>query len=134
MAGATADRAGRDETRHNFLALGLDYGSFLIGMSFASQATILPAFATHLGASNVLIGAIPAVMTLGWFAPSLFLARHTETLPRKLPFILRYTIWERVPLPALAAVAFFLAEPAPRLALGIVLLLLLVMTGVGGAL
>lgn len=134
MTGATADRVGRDETRHNFLALGLDYGSFLIGMSFASQATILPAFATHLGASNVLIGAIPAVMTLGWFAPSLFVARHTETLPRKLPFILRYTIWERVPLPALAAVAFFLAEPAPRLALGIVLLLLLMMTGVGGAL
>jgi len=129
-----ADRIARETTRHNFVALGLDYACFLIGMSFASQATILPAFAAHLGAPNVVIGAIPAVMTLGWFLPSLFLAHHTEALPRKLPFILRYTIWERVSLPALAAVAFFLAEPAPRLALAVLLGLLLLMTGVGGAL
>jgi MFS family permease len=103
-------------------------------MSFASQATILPAFAAHLGASNLVIGAIPAVMTLGWFLPSLFLAPHTEALPRKLPFVLRYTVWERLPLPALAAVAFAVAEPAPRLALGLLLALLLAMTSVGGAL
>ena len=129
-----ADGNSCDDTRHNFVALGLDYASFLIGMSFASQATILPAFATHLGASNLVIGAIPAVMTLGWFLPSLFVAPHTESLPRKLPFMLRYTLWERLPLPALAAVAFFVADPLPRLALALVLLLLLLMTGVGGAL
>jgi MFS family permease len=134
MTEGAADKTRRDHTRRNFVALGLDYGGYLIGMSFASQATILPAFAAHLGASNLVIGAIPAVMTLGWFMPSLFAARHTEALPRKLPFILRYTIWERVSLPALAAVAFFVAEPAPRLTLVIVLLLLLGMTGVSGAL
>ncbi len=121
-------------TRHNFLALGLDYSFFLIGMSFASQVTILPAFAAHLGASNVVIGAVPAVLMLGWFLPSLFAAHHTERLERKLPFVLRYTVWERVPLGVLAAVAFFLAGPAPTLTLGVLLLLLLVMTGVGGAL
>lgn len=103
-------------------------------MSFASQATVLPAFAAHLGASNIVIGAIPAVLTLGWFLPSLFVAPHTESLPRKLPFVLRYTVWERVPLVALALVAFFVAEPAPGLALGVFLLLLMLMTGVGGAL
>lgn len=124
----------RAAVRHNFVALGLDYGCFVIGMSFASQATILPAFAVHLGATNVLIGAIPAVMTLGWFLPSLFVANHTERLARKLPFVLRYTVWERVPLPALAAVAFLVAEPAPGLALAIFLALLLVMTATGGAL
>jgi MFS family permease len=103
-------------------------------MSFAAPATILPAFAAHLGASNLAIGAIPAVMTLGWFLPSLFLAPHTEALPRKLPFILRYTIWERLSLPALAGVAFVLAEAAPRLSLALLLFLMLAMAGVGGAL
>jgi hypothetical protein len=34
---------------------------FLVGLSFASQSTILPAFAAHLGASNLVIGAIPAL-------------------------------------------------------------------------
>src|SRR5215475_4454088 len=103
-------------------------------MSFASQATVLPAFAVHLGASNVLIGAIPAVLTLGWFLPSLVAAHHTERLARKLPFVLRYTVWERLPMLALAGVAFFLADWTPRLALTVFFGLILTMTATGGVL
>src|SRR5216110_1118644 len=120
--------------RRNALALGADYGLFMVGLSFASQATILPAFAAHLGAPNVVIGAIPAVMTLGWFLPSLFAAGHTEALSRKLPFVLRYTVWERVLFLVLALAAFVAAERAPALVLGVLLTLLLVITGVGGVL
>jgi MFS family permease len=115
-------------------ALGADYAFFGVGLSFASQSTILPAFAAYLGAPNIVIGAIPAVMTLGWFLPSLFAAGHTETLVRKLPFVLRYTVWERVPFAVLALAAFFLAEAAPMLTLAVLLLSLLVITGVGGVL
>ena len=105
----------------------------MVGLSFASQATILPAFAVHLGAPNLVIGAIPAVMTVGWFLPALFFAGHTESLPRRLPFVIRYTIWERVPFLFLAALAFF-ADRAPALALALMLVSLLVIAGVGGLL
>ena len=87
-----------------------------------------------LGASSLVIGAIPAVMTLGWWLPSLFTAGHTQALARKLPFVLRWTVWERVPVAALAAVAFLVAERAPDAALAMLLVMLLVLTGVGGAL
>ena len=120
--------------RHNLAALGADYALFVVGLAFASQSTILPAFAEYLGAPNVVIGAIPAVMTLGWFMPSLFAAGHTETLERKLPFVVRHTVWERVPFVVLALAAFFLADRAPALTLGVMLGLLLVVTGVGGVL
>jgi MFS family permease len=120
--------------RHNLAALGADYALFVVGLAFASQSTMLPAFAAYLGAPNVVIGAIPAVMTLGWFMPSLFAAGHTETLEQKLPFVVRYTIWERVPFVVLALAAFFLADRAPALTLGVMLLVLLVVTGVGGVL
>ena len=120
--------------RHNLAALGADYALFVVGLAFASQSTILPAFAEYLGAPNVVIGAIPAVMTLGWFMPSLFAAGHTETLERKLPFVVRHTVWERVPFVGLALAAFFLADRAPALTLGVMLLVLLVVTGVGGVL
>lgn len=120
--------------RHNVVALGADYGLFLVAMSFASPSTILPAFAASLGAPNVVIGAIPAMMTLGWFLPPLFVAAHTETLARKLPFVLRYTIWERVPFAVLAAAAMWLAPTWPGLTLGLLLAMLVVITGVGGAL
>jgi MFS family permease len=106
----------------------------MVGLAFVSSATVLPAFAASLGASTVLIGAIPAVMTVGWFLPPLFVAAHTERLPRKLPFVLRWTVWERVPFPVLALVAFFLADRAPGLSVWLLLLMLLVMTSVGGLL
>jgi MFS family permease len=131
---AVTSTTSTPDLRHNVAALGADYALFLIGLSFASQATILPAFATHLGASNLVIGAIPALMTLGWFLPSLLAAHHTRTLPRKLPFVLRYTGAERVPFLILAALAFTMAEEAPRTTLALMLVLLLVITGTGGAL
>ena len=124
----------RRHVRHNVVALSADLGLFLVGMSFASQSTILPAFAEHLGASNLLIGAIPALMTLGWNLPSLFAAGYTESLSLKLPFIMRYTIWERLPFLALAAVAYLLAGRSPGLALALLLGMLLVITTAGGVL
>ncbi|MGH7367535.1 MAG: MFS transporter [Candidatus Rokuibacteriota bacterium] len=124
----------RRHVRHNVVALGIDFGFFLVGLSFASQSTILPAFAAHLGASNLVIGAIPALMTLGWNLPSLFAAGYTESLARKLPFVLRYTIWERLPFLGLAAVAFFVARSNPGLALALMLGMLLVITSAGGIL
>jgi MFS family permease len=120
--------------RHNVVALGADYGLFLVAMSFASPSTILPAFAASLGAPNVAIGAIPAVMTLGWFLPPLFAAAHTETLARKLPFVLRYTVWERVPFAVLAVAAMWLAPVWPGVTLALLLAMLAIITGVGGAL
>jgi hypothetical protein len=122
------------ERARNITLLGADYGLFLVGLAFASQATILPAFAAWLGAPNVVIGAIPAVMTLGWFLPSLFAAGHTEAMAEKLPFILRWTGWERIPYLVLALFAFVVAERAPGLTLAALLVLLLVSTGVGGLL
>ena len=124
----------RRHVRHNVVALAADFGLFLVGLSFVSQSTVLPAFAAQLGASNLVIGAIPALMTLGWNLPSLFAAGYTESLAHKLPFVLRYTVWERVPLLLLAAVAFFVAPSAPAVALGLLLSMLLLMTSAGGLL
>ncbi|MBI2202357.1 MAG: MFS transporter [Candidatus Rokubacteria bacterium] len=115
-------------------ALGADFGLFLIGLEFASQSTVLPAFAVYLGAPNVVIGAIPAVLTVGWFLPSLFVASHTAALARRLPFVMRWTIWERVPLLVLALAAFTFADALPSLALAVMLGSLLVMSTVGGLL
>src|SRR5262245_4609152 len=129
-----APSVGQRDVRWNAIALGADFALFIAGLAFASQSTILPAFAEHLGAPNLVIGAIPAVMTLGWYLPSLFAAGHTESLPKKLPFVLRLTVWERAPFLVLALVAFFLARPAPAASLAILLAMLLITTGVGGVL
>jgi MFS family permease len=51
-----------------------------------------------------------------------------------MPFIMRWTGWERAPYLVMALLAFFVADRAPGLTLAIVLALLLVSTGVGGLL
>src|SRR5207245_5153768 len=120
--------------RHNVVALGADYALFMVALAFASPSTILPAFAAWLGAPNVVIGAIPAVMTMGWFLPCLFAAPYTESLVRKLPFIVRWTLVERLPFLVLAAAAYWLAESWPVATLTLLLAMLLVLTGIGGLL
>ncbi|MHB1161500.1 MAG: hypothetical protein ACYC66_18380 [Chloroflexota bacterium] len=63
-------------------------------------------------------------MLLGRAAPSVFSARLIEPLPRKLPFVLTYTVWERAPwlllalgvllLSAAAAAIYLLRVSEPR--------------------
>src|SRR5688572_29932805 len=135
----TATDAPREEfvrrhLRRNVLTLGTDVVLYVIGLAFVSQTTILPAFAEYLGAPNVAIGAIPAVATLGWLLPPLFAAGHTESLARKLPFVLRYTVWERAPYLALAALALAAPHLPTAMTVGLLLLALFVATASGGAL
>ena len=120
--------------RRNFAALALDFGFFGLGLSISSTATVLPALAERLGASNLVLGAIPSLMLLGRAAPALFSARHIETLPRKLPFVLTYTLWERVPWLALALALFALGSLYPDLVLALLVLHLAGVAVVGGSL
>jgi MFS family permease len=120
--------------RRNFSALSADYGLFTLGLSLASTATIMPAFAERLGAPNIVIGAIPAVLTLGWQLPALFFANYIERVPRKLPVILTWTVWERLPFLAIGVMALTIAQSRPTLTLAMFILMLTIMSWAGGAL
>ena len=120
--------------RRNLMLLAADYGFFGLGMTFASLSTIAPAFAERLGASNLVIGLIPAIMTLGYTLPPLFTANYTERLPRKLRFILKYTTIERLPYLVMALGAYFWAVERPELTLALLLACLALVSGAGGAL
>lgn len=108
----------------NFFVDSLDYAFFSLALSFGSVTTFLPLFAKRLGASNIEIGLIPALAYLGWSLPALWGAKVSPGLPRKLPFILRVTLLERLPFLGIALVAMLFAVPKPRLALYLVLVFL----------
>jgi len=91
----------------NFLVDALDYSFFTLGMSFGSTITLLPLLAQRLGASNLEIGLIPAITYLGWSFPAILGARVSGRLQRKLPFILRFTLLERLPYLGMALWLFF---------------------------
>jgi MFS family permease len=122
------------DRRRNASFLIADLAMFLTGMAFASPQTLLPAFAERLDAPNVVIGAIPALMSVGWTLPSIFAANHAQGLARKLPFIVRLTVFERLPYFVLGIAAIWLAPVSPPLTLALLLVMLLLMTVTGGVL
>jgi len=114
-AGSTSARLTRDETcATTWAALGADYALFVVGLTLASQSTLLPAFAAT-GRAQCRHRRDPGRDDARLVPASLFAAGH-EALPRKLPFILRYTVWERVPF-AVLPYGFFHPGPAPVVAL-----------------
>ncbi|MDA8218341.1 MAG: MFS transporter [Dehalococcoidales bacterium] len=120
--------------RWNFIALSCDYGFFGLGLTLASTYTVLAAFAERLGASNLLIGALPAVQTLGWGLPALLAANYTERQARKMPLVLSITLLERVPYLLIGLAALMLAESQPALALALTIVFVATMAFSGGVL
>ena len=55
-----------------------------LGDGFFNQSIVLSSFAASLGASNILIGALPAITVGGWLLPQLLVASKIRHLPRKV--------------------------------------------------
>ena len=110
--------------RWNFAANFVDVSFFSLAMAFASLTTIVPLFIRELGGSTFMVGLAPALVQLGWVLPPLFVAPYIGRLGRKLPYILRLTLGERVPWLLLALLTYALAGDRPGLVLGLAVVLL----------
>lgn len=118
----------------NCAVLGLDLSFFTLALSLASFSTILPAYLSHLTTSNAVIGMLPGLALTGYWMPGVLVAGYTERLKRKKPFIMCWTVGERVPLLALALIAGFLSLPHPGASLWLALALVTALTWCGGLL
>ncbi len=118
--------------RPSILALGAYRALTLTGLSFASVTTIVAAFAADLGASNTVLGLLPALMIGGWFLPSLFAARYIEALRHRLPFVIRWRLLFNSGFLLLAAAGFLAAPAHPSWALLLVVAGIALIYGVNG--
>jgi len=118
--------------RWNFVVLGLDISLFTLALTFASAYGVLPLFAHHLTDSNVALGLIPAVRALGALLPPILVAASVQRLRRRKPFVLAWTVLERLPYLALALLTPALAVAHPTLLLWIFFVLMAVGAGAGG--
>lgn len=98
--------------RWNFTVMGLDFSLFILGVSFASLYGVLPLFVQHLSGSNLALGAISSLRAAG-LLPPLLVARFTERLLRKKPFVVGCTLFERLPYLVLAVATPALAGTHP---------------------
>lgn len=98
--------------RHNLIFNVADGTMFLFGLSFVSTTTILPVYVSHLTNSPVVIGLAPALESLGWYLPQLFIAPLIEGLARVKPILLAVSLGERIPF-VILAFAIAAVPPSP---------------------
>jgi MFS family permease len=114
--------------KRNFFANLLDAGFWFLGDTFVAAYTIMPVFMSTLTDSPVLIGLIPALEGAGWFIPQLFFARFLEGKNRRLPIVLRFGIFDRIPILFLAIGALLIPKVEEGVALVIFLMIYVVKT------
>ena len=134
-ARSEAQAFGDDRPPHwkwNFAANLGDVMFFTLGLAFASMNTIVPVFIRQLGGTALIIGLVPALVQTGQMLPPLFAAPYIAPLQRKLPFLLKMTLGERLPWPILALACIFLAQDYPGAMLGITIVLLAIFGLAGG--
>ena len=99
----------RPVEQRNFLCLLADFVTFGTGMSFASQATVLPSFLATLTSSAPLIGLSSTIATGAWLLPQLFAANSLAGRSRRKPFVVVPAIMGRAVFLILGPVVFILA-------------------------
>jgi len=119
--------------KHNILVNVLDGAFFGLGFGFASFSTILPLFVSQMTNSAVLIGLVPAIHSMFWQIPQLFMAKKVSSLPRIKPHVLLMTLNERLPYIGFFLIAWFLPVMNKNLAL-VLFFFLLIWQGLGAGL
>ncbi|MCY3799298.1 MAG: MFS transporter [Chloroflexi bacterium] len=102
----------------NFSVNVLDNMFYALAISLVSQETIMPLLVSELTDSTIAVGLIPAIFSLSFLLPQLFVANHAEGLRRKLPFVLLGSgLLQRLPYPLIGLALLLFAVEAPALAL-----------------
>ena len=112
----------------NFWVNVLDVVFFTLGASIVARDTVMPALVSQLTDSKIALGLIPAVFSLGFYLPQLFIANLSERMRYKKPFVMWIgSVVERLPFLLIAVAIGSLGTSSPGIAL-IFFFLLLVMT------
>ncbi len=107
----------KEHSRFNFACCLADSIGFPLGISFISIMTIMPLFVKQLTDSNLAIGLIPAINSLGMLLPQLLIANYIERLPIKRMYVFWVAISERLALLIIALFAIWFGKSNPQLLL-----------------
>ncbi len=118
--------------RHNFVVNAGDLISVNLARSFVFSTTILPLYVSYLTKSAVLIGLVPAILEVGFLLPQLFTARKAETLDRMKPYVVKVSLFERLPYLVIALFILLFPDAPSWLAYLVLAVNITIASGSGG--
>lgn len=92
----------------NLFANLTDGALYAFGMSFVALSTVMPVLVEKIGGSNVAIGLITVVWTIGFNFPQIFVANYIQKYEPKKKLMLTTSIGQRLPWLLLGLTCFFL--------------------------
>jgi MFS family permease len=116
----------------NFFANAGDLTAVNLARSFVFATTVLPLYTSYLTDSAVLIGLIPAILEVGFLLPQVFMAQKAEKLDIMKPFVVKVSIFERVPYLVISLFILFYPAAPNWAAYGILILGIATASGSGG--
>lgn len=114
---------GSETDRKNFVLNAAEGSIYLASTAFINPQTVLPALIIGLGGSNIVVGALSAIVYVGSFLPQIFAARYVEAQPWKKKWALTFGAVHRVILLSACGVVFLFGRDDPQRALSLFLLL-----------
>lgn len=120
--------------RRRAFALNVTNGAFYtLAETLMDANLVLVLFVSQLTSSNLLLGALSAINSGGWFLPQFFVSGKVQSRPRKIEVYRAVSVIRLVAWLALAAVLWFVQQPAALLiAFFAAFTVMKVMTGLGG--
>ena len=113
MTAETVEQKHYPHQLRNLLAFGTDAVFFGLAIGFLNPHTVLPAFASALGGSAVLVGLVSTAFMLSWDLPQLVAGSVVARYVHKKPILLWTAYVGRMVVPLLAALVFATnAQPA----------------------
>ena len=100
----------RQHFRFNFGACFVDVIGSNVGMSFIASFTILPSFVRQLTDSNLLVGLIMAISSMGFFLPQILAAKYVKHLKLKKTYVMTMASLGRIAILCLVPTTLWLAE------------------------
>ncbi|MGI6130720.1 MAG: MFS transporter [Bacillota bacterium] len=105
----------RDD-RINYAIFFADSFGYPLAFSLISPTTIMPLLLTKLGASNLAIGMLPALASLGAFLPGLLSAAYLQKIPVKKHMLVAFGMVERTFVLSMAVGLMLWAADRPHVA------------------
>ncbi|MEO7716576.1 MAG: MFS transporter [Capsulimonas sp.] len=106
--------ASRGDRIYNFFSCVIDSIGWPLGMAFFSNTIILPVFLAHLGASDLLVGCVPALMNLLITLPGFLVVPYLSRRRRVRGFLFWIALLERFALLPLAPLTLILGVSHPQ--------------------
>lgn len=121
------------KVKQNFFLNVFDGSIYSFAMSFVSLQTVLPVFVKKLSGSDIAVGLIPVIWSVGFNFPQVFVSNHVRKLGYKKPWMLKTALLQRIPWLLLAFLSYFLIENVDSEAALIIIFAGLAIAAFGGS-